>query len=302
MIGMNGVRFAPSPTGRFHLGNLRTALLSHELAQRLKQPWNVRFEDIDTPRVVPGARELQLQDLAELGLVPDRITLQSANHSRHEALFRKALQDGRLYPCTCSRREVQLALAQSASAPHAPVPAYSGHCRPKEPKPWDLEKLPPFFEFQGETLGWRFRMDSGDGQDDLIAARTRPNGQDFTPAYPWACAIDDADEGHLWLVRASDLASALPAQRAIQKWMGLNPLPSVLHAALVTQNDGTRLEKRTRGVTLPEILKQRTASDAVREIRNSFKFPTPIDWNLPGQVLFEKIQTVTVAEVGFKGE
>ena len=80
---MQGVRFAPSPTGRFHLGNLRTALLSQELARRLGQPWAIRFEDIDTLRVIPGAREQQLQDLADLGLIPDRITLQSENHARH---------------------------------------------------------------------------------------------------------------------------------------------------------------------------------------------------------------------------
>ena len=298
---MQGVRFAPSPTGRFHLGNLRTALLSQELARRLGQPWAIRFEDIDTLRVIPGAREQQLQDLADLGLIPDRITLQSENHARHEALFRKALREGQLYPCTCSRREVQLALAQAASAPHVPVPAYSGHCRPSEQKLWDPDQLPPFPALQGETLGWRFRMDSPDGRDDFIAARTGRDGQAYSPAYPWACAIDDADEGHLWLVRASDLASALAAQRAIQKWMGLRDFPSVIHAALVTQDDGARLEKRTQGATLPEILKQRTASDAVREIRNSFKFPSPTDWNLPNQVLFEKIQTVTLAEMGFEG-
>ncbi len=297
---MQGVRFAPSPTGRFHLGNLRTALLSQELARRLGQSWAIRFEDIDTLRVIPGAREQQLQDLADLGLIPDRITLQSENHARHEALFRKALREGQLYPCTCSRREVQLALAQAASAPHTPAPAYSGHCRPLEIQPLNPDQLPPFPGFQGETLGWRFRMDSPDGRDDFIAARTGRDGREFSPAYPWACAIDDADEGHLWLVRASDLASALPAQRAIQKWMGLSEFPSVLHAALVTQNDGARLEKRTQGVTLPEILKQRTASNAVHEIRNSFKFPTPTNWTLPNQVLFEKIQTVTLAEIGFK--
>jgi glutamyl-tRNA synthetase len=297
---MHGVRFAPSPTGRFHLGNLRTALLSQELANQLGQPWAIRFEDIDTLRVIPGAREQQLQDLADVGLIPDRITLQSENHARHEALFRKALREGQLYPCTCSRREVQLALAQAASAPHSPVPAYSGHCRPSEIQPWDPQKLPPFPAFQGETLGWRFRMDSPDGRDDFIAARTGRDGRNFSPAYPWACAIDDADEGHLWLVRASDLASALPAQRAIQKWMGLRKFPSVLHAALVTQNDGARLEKRTHGVTLPEISKQRSASDAAREIRNSFKFPSHTDWTLPNQMLFEKIQTVTLAEIGFK--
>ncbi len=297
---MKGVRFAPSPTGRFHLGNLRTALLSWDLARKIGQPWCVRFEDIDLPRVVPGAREQQLQDLADLGLIPDRLSLQSENHSRHEALFRRALEEGQLYPCTCSRREVQLALAQAASAPHAPTPAYSGHCRPAQPTPLEREKLPSFPDFQGDTLGWRFRMDSPDGRDDFIAARTEKDGRSFTPAYPWACAIDDADEGYLWLVRASDLTSALPAQRAIQKWMGLKELPSVLHTALVTQNDGARLEKRTQGVTWPETREHCTVSDAVRKFRISFKFPDATDWTLTNQVLFEKIQTVTLAELGFK--
>src|SRR5271157_4598918 len=98
------IRFAPSPTGTFHLGNLRTAWISHEFARSLKLPWVVRFEDIDKPRVVPGAMQKQLEDLQFLNLIPDQVLIQSEFHSRHESLFRKAVDSGQVYPCTCSRK------------------------------------------------------------------------------------------------------------------------------------------------------------------------------------------------------
>src|SRR6476659_5113424 len=91
------VRFAPSPTGTFHVGNLRTAWVSYRWSRVLRMPWVVRFEDIDGPRVVNGARERQLADMAALGLVPDEILVQSARHERHRALFLRAVADGSVY-------------------------------------------------------------------------------------------------------------------------------------------------------------------------------------------------------------
>src|SRR6185312_17052083 len=96
------VRFAPSPTGKFHVGNLRTAWISHIFSRYLGQPWIVRFEDIDQPRVVAGALQWQLDDLRKLGMVPDRVLVQSERLARHEALFRDAVAAGQVYPCTCS--------------------------------------------------------------------------------------------------------------------------------------------------------------------------------------------------------
>jgi hypothetical protein len=88
-----GVRFAPSPTGVFHVGNLRTAWISHQWSQKLKLPWVVRFEDIDQPRVIKGSQEKQLADMKSLGLVPDRVYLQSQNRKRHWNLFEKIVKD-----------------------------------------------------------------------------------------------------------------------------------------------------------------------------------------------------------------
>jgi glutamyl-tRNA synthetase len=279
------VRFAPSPTGRFHVGNLRTAWISERLARLAGLPWVVRFEDIDTLRVVAGARETQLADLAALGLVPDEIVIQSARHARHLALLRQAAATGQVYPCACSRKDVLDALEASASAPHGPSPVYHGHCRPAapggpavappraSPEPGKL----PILTGARPSFAWRFRSADPSGARDFIVARTAADAAlarssslapestaeselDFMPAYPWACAIDDLDGGYQLLVRASDLARVLWQQRDIQAWMlaagqakASAARPAVFHCSIVTTDSGARLEKRTRGVTLPEL-------------------------------------------------
>ncbi len=251
-----GVRFAPSPTGRFHLGNLRTAWISWRWAQILGRPWVVRVEDIDTPRVLPGARDQQLQDMAALGLVPDVLLVQSEFRSRHWALFIEGVRSSQIYACDCSRKEVASALAGIASAPHdGRPPVYTGVCRALSAREMRA----------ADSIAWRFRMNDESGRDDFIIARSGhvldasgvPDESTFVPAYHWACAIDDHDGGYDLLVRSADLAPAAPVQRAIQSWVGRlegsSCEPAVFHTSLVVQDDGHRLEKRTRGVTLEEL-------------------------------------------------
>lgn len=287
---LRGVRFAPSPTGRFHVGNLRTAWISHRLARELGEPWIVRFEDIDRPRVVPGAQELQLQDLVDLGMVPDRIEVQSHFLERHQRLFDRAVAQGQVYPCSCSRKDVQQALAEAASAPHHTVPAYSGACRPQAGA--DVKTQAGKESSEG-ALAWRFRMPDESGRDDFIVARTGPTG--FVPAYHWACALDDAEGAYLWLVRAADLAEALIPQQAVQRWALREQdrpveLASVFHTALVVQDDGHRLEKRTRGVTWPELRERHDAASLLGLFEKSWKVRPP--------ALFEEPRRLTLGELG----
>lgn len=265
-----GVRFAPSPTGIFHVGNLRTAWVSYQWSKELKAPWVVRFEDIDGPRVLEGARESQLNDLSSLGWSPDVLLTQSEFRERHLELFRKAVLSGKAYPCDCSRKDVKAALAAMASAPNdGHIPVYSGHCR----------NLHPVREFHAQdSIAWRFRMDDSTGCDDFIIARSSPEvGDDGLPrvsesiafAYHWACAIDDFDGDYHLIVRSHDLSSAVPLQRAIHKWLNetedtTRVPPAVFHTSLVVQNDGNRLEKRTQGVTLKELLDQGFNRDDIR--------------------------------------
>lgn len=246
------VRFAPSPTGVFHVGNWRTAWISREWARVLNRPWIVRFEDIDAPRVLPGALERQLREMKSLGLVPDDVRVQSSRRDRHWELFEKARAEGILYPCRCSRRDVLTALA---SAPHGAEALYSGRCRPGGRATGDADAAPAA---ETATIAWRFRCVDESGKQDFIVARTDAQGSSssFVPSYHWACAIDDWEEAHRLLVRAHDLETATPIQRVIQSWLrgsGDRDFPAVFHTALVTADDGARLEKRTKGVTLDEL-------------------------------------------------
>ncbi|HRK08590.1 MAG TPA: glutamate--tRNA ligase family protein [Pseudobdellovibrionaceae bacterium] len=234
----SGVRFAPSPTGRFHVGNLRTAWISEQLARGLGQAWIVRVEDLDPLRSKSHFWSMQQSDLHKLGLVADQIVWQRERLHVHRQSLQQAFAEGRIYPCNCSRREVLEALA---SAPHEPEAIYNGKCRLNPPR--NLH----------ENVGWRWKFAEADGHRDPLIARGEL--REVEPAYHWACAIDDADGGYQVLVRAIDLLSAEPIQREIRIWRrpDVGAAVRVFHTALVVQDDGSRLEKRTQGVTLDEL-------------------------------------------------
>jgi glutamyl-tRNA synthetase len=250
-----GVRFAPSPTGRFHVGNLRTAWIANAFAETHKLPLVIRMEDIDKPRVQDGARELQLADMHAIGVRESRIYDQTQNHRHHFDLFFRAVQEGIVYACDCSRKEVQHELANLASAPHSSPAVYSGNCRKRD----FAKSAAPKSQ---ASIAWRFKMPNESGHEDFVVARTSPSSinelteQEFVPAYHWACAIDDYFGNYRLLIRAWDLEDSARLQRAIQYWLSQatqTDFPAIFHTALVVRNDGHRLEKRTKGVTLPEL-------------------------------------------------
>lgn len=286
---MSGVRFAPSPTGTFHLGNFRTAYVSWAWSRALGEPWVVRFEDIDGPRVVAGARDQQLAEMEALGMRADQVVVQSAARAKHWAFFEEAIASEQVYPCACSRKEV---LAGLASAPHAEGALYTGKCRD------GLSAAAT----EGREIGWRFKQP--DPSRDFLVARTagvQADEKSFVPAYPWACAIDDLVGEYTLLVRAWDLSHALGAQREIQKWADRSArLPAVFHATLVTANDGSRLEKRTQGVTLKEwIAAGGTAESLAKQLAASIQ-PGEIEPNQlrPERIWGESRESATLRELG----
>lgn len=291
-----GVRFAPSPTGDFHIGNLRTAWISQEWARALDLPLVFRFEDIDQPRVVHGARERQLEQMASLGIFPDRDYLQSSRRARHWQLFERARATGKIYPCFCSRQRIQEALAGIASAPHSEAALYDGACRKREGIPQN---------YSHPTIAWRFRSDAdGLGMQDFILARTNFAAEEnsYVPAYAWACAVDDWDGRYELIVRAADLAHALKPQRELQLWLRAlerdsRRLPAVFHTALVVGAEGRRLEKRTQGATLAEYLAMGNApGDLLRAFRNSFTVQ-PEDF-APEKVWAETLSSISLPMLG----
>lgn len=295
------VRFAPSPTGRFHLGNLRSAWISQWWADRLSLPHLIRFEDIDGPRVLTGAQELQIADMERIGVRATIQQKQSDFHDRHWRLFREAVDRGWIYPCFCSRSEVQQALKNSASAPHESPPLYSGHCR----------ELHCFAETSLPSIAWRLKMAVLGGRQDFIVARTPAirnlnelKPESFVPAYNWACAVDDYDAAPQLLVRAWDLEDVIPQQRAVHDLVARmestpRSYPAVFHSSLITQNSGARLEKRTQGVTLPELEAHGCSSSRLMDVFAESFNVTFSDF-APQKIFGEAAKKLTLSELGLE--
>ena len=245
-------RFAPSPTGPLHLGNLRTALLAWLFARAQGAGFLVRMDDLDTGRVRAGVAAGQLADLAALGLDWDGpVVVQSERREHYEAAIARLDADGLLYPCFCTRREIR----EAASAPHGPLPegAYPGTClRLSAAERSERERAgrPPALRLRAGGARVRFTdrllgLQEG-AVDDLVVRRN-----DGAPAYNLAVVVDDAAQGVEEVVRGDDLAEGTPRQILLARMLGL-PVPSYAHVPLVLGPDGARLAKRHGAVTLAE--------------------------------------------------
>jgi glutamyl-tRNA synthetase len=249
-------RFAPSPTGDLHLGNLRTAMVAWLAARSSGRGFIVRIEDLDRVTSSLDHERRQLADLAAIGLDWDGpVIRQSERFDLYRAYIDQLTTLGRVYPCFCSRREIRAEIEAAASAPHGlPDGAYPGTCRDlAEPERaeraahgrrpalrlrTDGERL----EFDDEVLG-----PSAGLVDDVVLARA-----DGVPAYNLAVVVDDALQGVDQVVRGDDLASSTPRQLLLQRLLGFER-PSYLHVPLVLGPAGERLAKRDGAVTLADL-------------------------------------------------
>ena len=248
-------RFAPSPTGALHLGNLRTALVSWLHARSDGGEWWVRMEDLDRVTAAEAHEVDQLASLAALGMVPDGpVVRQSERFARYRAAIVSLQAQGRVYECYCTRREIR----EAASAPHGEGPdgAYPGTCR----KLTDAQRAARRRTGRAPALrlrndGERFTIHDQiagafeGGSDDVVLQRN-----DGVPAYNLAVVVDDAAQGITHVVRGDDLLSSTPRQRLLQELLGL-PVPIHAHLPLVLAPDGTRLAKRHGAVTLEELVR-----------------------------------------------
>ncbi len=246
-------RFAPSPSGALHLGNLRTALLAWLFARSAGARFALRVEDLDPLRSRREHEAGQLADLRALGLDWDGpVVRQSERRARHEDALATLRAAGRVYECWCTRAEIRAA----AQAPHGPAAegAYPGTCRrltwAQRAERAASGRSPALrLDAGGERVAFADRL-HGRVQgvvDDFVLWRN-----DGTPAYNLAVVVDDADQGIGEVVRGDDLLGATPAQLMLARLLGSAP-PSHVHVPLVLGPDGTRLAKRHGAVTLAQL-------------------------------------------------
>ena len=256
-------RYAPSPSGDLHLGNLRTAVIAWVLARDSGRAFRMRIDDLDTARARPGVAERQLADLAAIGIDWDGDIMWESERSAAYAAAADRLADrGLVYECYCSRREI----AEAPRAPHSPPGSYPGTCRDlaESERVRRRESLGP-----GRQPALRLRSevseltitDRAHGPytgvvDDVVLRRG-----DGVWAYNLAVVVDDADQGVDQVVRGEDLLSSTPRQAYLAELLGL-ARPEYAHVPLAVNAAGERLAKRDGAVTLADLAEDGTTTRA----------------------------------------
>lgn len=248
---MSAGRFAPSPSGSLHLGNLRTALAAWLVARASGAEFLLRFEDLTTG-AAPAAQAEQLEDLALVGITHDgEVTCQSERTELYAQAIHQLEQLGLTYDCYCSRREVR----EAAAAPHgaAPEGSYPGTCfrlTQTEVRKHERDGRRPALRLHrsaGSSAVSSAGSSAGIQTDDFVLRRA-----DGVAAYNLAVVVDDAAQGIDQIVRGDDLVETTPRQVLLQELLGY-PTPTYLHVPLVLGLDGERLSKRHGAVGLQEL-------------------------------------------------
>jgi len=252
-------RFAPSPTGPLHFGSLVAALASYQEARAAKGKWLLRMEDLDKPREQPGAADDILRALDRLGLHWDGPVLyQSARLERYRAVVEDLLQRGFVYPCACTRKELEdSALAIDGAR------IYPGTCRHGLPvgRPARALRLRTHdapIGFADRVQGWieqRVEREVG----DFVVRRA-----DGVIAYQLAVVVDDLDQGATDVVRGADLLDSTARQIHLQRLLGA-PTPGYAHLPVAVNAAGEKLSKQTGARALD-------LSDPARELARARRF------------------------------
>jgi len=251
-------RFAPSPTGPLHFGSLVAAVGSYLDARHHQGEWLLRVEDLDSPREVAGATDDILRTLEQLHLTWDRpVSYQSKRTHLYEEALDELQQQGYLYDCGCTRKEV------ADSAIHTPTGAiYPGTCRNglpagRSPRSIRIRVNNTVISMQDllqTSLQQQLQADVG----DFIVRRA-----DKLIAYQLAVVVDDADQGINQVVRGSDLLASTPRQIYLQQLLGL-PTPAYLHLPIATDSSSAKLSKQSFAPPITVDDSNRAVLDALR--------------------------------------
>ena len=259
MIG----RFAPSPTGVLHLGNLRTAVASYASVQASAGTFLIRFEDLDMHNANMANAQQQLDDLAAIGVVATEIpVVQSERFALYHAAIARLTEAGHTYECFCTRKEV----LEAAQAPHGGQVMYPGTCRDlTEAEREERRGVRPGalrLRAYGATQSFTDHIHGTVTGlvDDVVLRRN-----DGVPSYNIAVVVDDALQGVTEVVRGDDLLEVTANQVHLQTLLGYST-PVYGHVPLAVGDDGERLAKRHGAVTLADHAAQGISAAQVREM------------------------------------
>ena len=262
MTNMENVvgRFAPTPSGRMHLGNVFAALIAWLSVRSRNGALVLRMEDLDTQRTSADFADVLRDDLRWLGLNWDHETApQSPRSDVYDRYFEKMMDEGLLYPCYCTRSQLH-----SVNAPHLSdgTYVYPGTCRnltepPANRKPaWRVIVPDKVWSFRDRVQG-DYALNLADGCGDMVVRRA-----DGVYVYQLAVTVDDGESGVTEVVRGMDLLSSAPRQMYLQELLGFAH-PEYGHVPMLLAPDGRRLSKRDRDLDLGELRKRMSAEELI---------------------------------------
>lgn len=284
-------RFAPSPTGRLHLGHALSAVTAHDRARAGGGLFRLRIEDIDPTRCRPEYAAAIFDDLAWLGIGWDGpAVVQSTRLPSYAAALDRLVSAGLAYPCFCSRADIAGEVAASLSAPHgADGPLYPGTCRqlPRraairragtDPHSWRLD-VAAAIRLTG-PLAWHDERAGMVAADPAALGDIILKGRDRPASYHLAVVVDDAAAGITLVVRGLDLFASTHVQRILQAVLGL-PTPTYHHHRLIAGPDGRRLAKRDAAAGIERLRAAGMAGPALAESLRHGALPIGFGWADP---------------------
>lgn len=232
-------RFAPSPTGPLHFGSLVAAVGSHLDAKHHRGTWLVRMEDLDTPRCVAGTADDILLTLDVFGLKSDEpVMFQSQRTPAYEVALQQLRENGAVYPCCCTRKEIADSAMQGIEGLVYPGTCRNGMAHQRSIPAWRVTADTSAIEFDDALQGHlsqSLEMEIG----DFVVKRA-----DGLFAYQLAVVVDDAAQGITHVVRGADLLNSTPRQIHLQRLLGLNT-PTYMHLPVAVNEAGEKLSKQT---------------------------------------------------------
>ncbi len=257
------LRFAPSPTGDMHIGNLRVAILNYLVAKQRGERFLIRIEDTDTQRNIEGKDQEILEILQKFGLEYDDVVYQSQNFSFHQNFAKKLLQEHKAFPCFCTSQELE-AERQKAKE-HKRAYRYSGKCenitleeatQKKEPFVVRIKKPHNPIEFYDLIKGdLRFEPKE---VDSFVIVRA-----DGRPTYNFACAIDDMLYDISLVIRGEDHVSNTPKQIHIQRALGYDKKIEYAHLPIILNSEGKKMSKRESASSVKWLLEEGFLPEAI---------------------------------------